>query len=52
VYAGAAKAERHKSFQNVDVSFDNDGQAATAHRASRSAAAPPDRESGAAEQQD
>jgi YihY family inner membrane protein len=50
VYAGAAKAERHKSFQNVDVSFEHDGQAATAHRASSSPDAPPDPESGGEKQ--
>ena len=32
VYADAAKAQRLKGFQNVDVSFDHDGQQATAAR--------------------
>lgn len=32
VYADAAKAEQHKSFQNVEVSFDNDGQQASAKK--------------------
>lgn len=35
VYADAAKAERHKSFQKVDVSFDNEGQQASAKRKER-----------------
>ncbi|HEX8509690.1 MAG TPA: YhjD/YihY/BrkB family envelope integrity protein [Propionibacteriaceae bacterium] len=32
VYADAAKAQRLKTFQNVDVSFDNDGQQASAKK--------------------
>lgn len=32
VYADAARMERHKTFQNVDVSFDHDGQKASAKK--------------------
>jgi membrane protein len=36
VYADAAKAQQHKNSQNVDVSFDDDGQQASANRAADS----------------
>lgn len=34
-YSDAAKAQRTKGFENVDVTFDNDGQNATALRQNR-----------------
>ena len=42
-YADAAEAQRAKGFENVDVSFDHDGQNATARR---SRAAEPETEAG------
>jgi membrane protein len=35
VYSDAAKAQQHKNSQNVEVSFDDDGQAASAKKATR-----------------
>jgi membrane protein len=35
VYADAAKAQRNKSFEEVDVSFENDGQNASAKKAAQ-----------------
>ena len=40
-YSDAAKAQRNKGFETIEVSFENDGQNATATKAARDRERPP-----------